>query len=62
VLLLDASAARKRGQEERKDMIEMAIAKQRNGVRGYAIRLRLVGQFCRITQLDGEVGSESGVA
>jgi hypothetical protein len=42
-------------------MIEMAQNNARGG-RGYAVRLRLEGQFCRMTQLDGKVNSESRVA
>lgn len=50
VLLLDAPGNRGRRPEAPKDLVEMAIAKQRNGVRGYTISLRLEGQFCRVTE------------
>jgi replicative DNA helicase len=50
VLLLDAPATRKRAENERKDALEMLIAKQRNGVRGYAVKLRIDGAHCRIVQ------------
>jgi replicative DNA helicase len=50
VLLLDSPAGRKRGENERKDAVDLLIAKQRNGVRGYSIPLRLEGQFCRMRE------------
>ncbi len=53
VLMLDAPATRKRSGEEPKDAVEMLVAKQRNGIRGVTIHMRLEGQFCRIAEVDG---------
>jgi replicative DNA helicase len=52
VLMLDAPATRKRAEEVPKDAIEILIGKQRNGVRGYAVPLRLEGRFCRMVEVE----------
>ena len=51
VLLLDSPGTRK-GSQERKDALDIAIAKQRNGVRGCSIKLRLEEQFCQIREVE----------
>jgi replicative DNA helicase len=61
VLLLDAPGVRKRGKECDKDLVEILLAKQRNGVRGYAIPLRLEGRFCRMVA-DPDSRTEAQVA
>jgi replicative DNA helicase len=50
VLLLDAPGTRKRTEEADREVVELHIAKQRNGARGYGVRLRLEGRFCRIIE------------
>jgi replicative DNA helicase len=55
VTLLDAPATRKRAEDAQQDAVEMLIAKQRNGVRGRMIHMRLEGQYCRMTEADGAV-------
>ena len=62
VLMLDAPGHRKRGQQESKDEVDMLIAKQRNGVRGYAVPLRLEGRYCRMVEAEPNARAEAYVA
>ncbi len=50
VLLLDAPGNRDRADNADKDVVDLIIGKQRNGVRGTSVRLRLEGPYCRITE------------
>ena len=57
VLLLDRPSDRKRGDNGDKDLVEVLLAKQRNGVRGYVIPLRLEGRLCRLLEIKSEARS-----
>jgi len=56
VLLLDAPGNRKHSSAIDKDRVEVILGKQRNGVRGHTVPLRLEGRFCRMIE---ETGSQA---
>jgi len=62
MLMLDSPASRKRGENELRDAVDLLIAKQRNGVRGYSIPLRLEGQYCRMVEAEADCRGEVQVA
>jgi replicative DNA helicase len=60
VLLLDTPGTRKRAEDGDKDHVDVLIAKQRNGIRGVSVPLRLEGKYCRLIETASQ--SESRVA
>jgi replicative DNA helicase len=57
VLMLDAPSSRKRD-EFPKDSVEVLIAKQRNGPRGYVVNLKIESRFCRLAEVQDTGGGE----